>query len=124
MLVSVEHKVAESYKPSFGARDCAFCRPLRVLAPVEGVHAVFYGRDDRLQLLSGRPGPSENLLEQFHIGATLTGSAQAANQAGARIVSLLRRPSLPGRLPLNHGAIWKLARGFFGHGNLLSTLNP
>ncbi|CAE7506923.1 dsaVM [Symbiodinium sp. CCMP2592] len=51
--------------------------PLRVLAPVEGVHAVFYGRDDRLQLLSGRPGPSENLLEQFHIGATLTGSAQA-----------------------------------------------
>eukprot|EP00439_Symbiodinium_sp_Y106_P057619 s1972_g8.t1 len=48
--------------------------PLHVLPPVGSLD---HPKATASLGSGGRPGPSENLLEQFHIGATLTGSAQA-----------------------------------------------
>ncbi|CAE7264886.1 CFAP251 [Symbiodinium natans] len=69
--------------------------------------STIFSQDDvpRAGLIDQRPGPSENVLEQFHIGATLTGSAQADYRSTMEQFGNWETPMhVPQSFPLQVGA--------------------
>ncbi|OLQ09777.1 Modification methylase ScrFIA [Symbiodinium microadriaticum] len=76
--------------------------PLHVLPPVGSLD---HPKANASLGSGGRPGPSENLLEQFHIGATLTGSAQADYRSTMEQFGNWETPMhVPQSFPLQVGA--------------------
>lgn len=76
--------------------------PLHVLPPVGSLD---HPKATASLGSGGRPGPSENLLEQFHIGATLTGSAQADYRSTMEQFGNWETPMhVPQSFPLQVGA--------------------